>query len=98
LIYVANWPAARQHVWDTLLKARAMENVCYVAGVNRIGTDGRDLVYHGHSQVVDAKGILLNKEIDAKQAVLVTLDKNWLIDFRKKFNTLLDGDNFQIIL
>ena len=40
MINVANWPAARRHVWDTLLKARAMENLCYVVGVNRIGADG----------------------------------------------------------
>jgi len=98
LIYIANWPSARTHVWDILLKARAMENVCYVAGANRVGADGRDLAYDGHSQVVDGKGFLLNEVSIGKMAVLVTLEKNSLTDFRKKFNTLLDGDNFQIIL
>ncbi|MBY0426002.1 MAG: amidohydrolase [Cytophagales bacterium] len=98
LIYVANWPAARTQVWDTLLKARAMENVCYVAATNRIGVDGRELVYEGHSQAVDPKGILIHEQTGGSSAVMVTLDQSLLFDFRKKFNTLLDGDNFQIIL
>lgn len=98
LIFVANWPSARTHVWDTLLKARAIENVCYVAGVNRTGEDGDHLSYEGHSQVLDAKGLLLNELSKESKAVYVTLEKSWLTDFRKKFNTLLDGDNFEIIL
>ena len=98
LIFVANWPSARTHVWDTLLKARAIENVCFVAGVNRIGEDGNHLSYDGHSQVLDTKGYLLNELSKESKAVYVTLEKSWLTDFRKKFNTLLDGDNFEIIL
>jgi omega-amidase len=56
ILYVANWPEARRNPWMTLLKARAIENLCYVAGVNRIGTDGRNINHSGDSMIVDFKG------------------------------------------
>jgi omega-amidase len=64
LLYVANWPKKRSHAWKTLLTARAIENQCYVIGVNRVGTDGNHNVYNGDSMVVDALGEILYQKIN----------------------------------
>jgi len=95
LVYVANWPAARRDVWNTLLKARAIENQSYVVGVNRVGHDSSN-TYAGDSQVIDAKGqylTILNEEV---QIAYVTLDRSSLSAFRRKFPVLDDRDCFSV--
>ncbi len=63
LIYVANWPERRNHAWKTLLQARAIENQCYVVGVNRVGNDGNDIHHSGDSMIIDPMGeVLYTKE------------------------------------
>jgi len=97
LIYVANWPSARREVWNTLLKARAIENQTYVAGVNRIGEDGLNLTYKGGTCFIDAKGKLIAKCEDNKSEIISSeLNLKDLKDFRKKFPVLLDADAFRI--
>ncbi len=97
LIYVANWPKKRTQAWDVLLKARAIENMCYVAGVNRVGFDANKHEYSGHSAIYDMLGkqisILKNEEsfIETLQ-----LDKSELIKTRKKFAFLNDRDSFTL--
>lgn len=94
LIVVANWPTPRIHHWDALLKARAIENQCYVAAVNRIGTDGNNLPYCGHSSIYDMNGqdVVLFGEDEGFQTL--TLDKSLLNTFRDKFRFLQDRDHF----
>ena len=95
LIYVANWPKARISAWDTLLKARAIENMCYTIGLNRIGIDGNKLEYIGHSQCLDSLGKeLITKENES--IFEITLDKNKLVETRSKFRFLNDKDSFSI--
>lgn len=96
LIYVANWPKTRINAWDILLKARAAENMCYVIGVNRTGFDGNRHEYVGHSQVVNYLG---NYEITPteNEGLFVTLlDKEILLETRKKMAFLDDKDEFII--
>jgi predicted amidohydrolase len=97
LIYVANWPAPRRHVWETLLKARAIENQCYVIGVNRIGTDGMGLSYSGNSVVIDPKGFVISALNEGETGIgnaVLNLDE--LNQFREKFPVHLDADEFTI--
>ena len=97
LLYVANWPKARNHVWETLLMARAMENQCYVAGINRIGTDGQGVEYKGQSQVISPKGEIIAK-LDTNEDILtVSLSRDELQQFRKKFPAWNDADDFKIL-
>lgn len=97
LIYVANWPDSRSFVWDTLLKARALENQSYVCGVNRVGVDGLNLVYRGGSVLLDAKGKTLSTLIDFEEGVeTVEISKKELDSFRQKFPAWMDADKFQI--
>lgn len=94
LINVANWPAARQNVWQTLLKARAIENQCYVVGVNRVGRDGNNIEYIGGSLGINFKGEVLI-DCEASDAIMgIQLDLQALKDFRLKFDTLKDADPF----
>jgi omega-amidase len=96
LIYVANWPKIRINAWDSLLKARAIENMCYTIGVNRIGEDANQHEYIGHSQVVDFLG---NYEIEPQEiegVFTTTLDKNLLLETRQKFGFLNDRDVFKL--
>lgn len=96
LIYVANWPAPRHSAWETLLRARAIENQCYVVGVNRTGTDGKGLDYRGGSAVVDFLGATLR---DCGQAACVTtgiLSREGLRTFRKDYPFHLDADTFRL--
>jgi predicted amidohydrolase len=94
LIFVANWPAARTEVWNTLLKARALENQCFCAGVNRIGTDGMEVNYNGHSAIYDYKGQLLNPLSEEAGIFTIELQLNKLKEFRMKFPAYLDSDEF----
>lgn len=96
LIYIANWPVPRVNAWDTLLQARAIENLAYVAGVNRVGTDGKELNYCGNSAVYDFKGNTLYYRPDEEETALVTIDKASLDDFRQKFPVYLDADSFHL--
>lgn len=99
LVYVANWPAPRREVWKTLLKARALENQCYVIGVNRIGKDGMGLEYAGDSVVIDYKGNVVC-EVAEKTAGMATttLNLSSLHQFRDKFPAFMDADEFEIKL
>lgn len=97
LLYVANWPKVRIQAWDALLKARAIENLTYVVGVNRIGFDDNNHEYIGHSQILDELG---NQILDAKEkqgVFITTLDKNKMLETRKKLNFLNDKDAFEIL-
>jgi predicted amidohydrolase len=96
LIYVANWPAPRTEIWNTLLKARAIENQCYCLGVNRLGTDGMKVDYNGHSACYDFKGNLMNNISSEPDIITAELDLDALHEFRRKFPVYLDADNFQI--
>jgi predicted amidohydrolase len=95
LLVVANWPTARINAWDTLLPARAIENQCYVAGVNRCGTDGTGASYIGRSQVVDFKGQVVAKAADHKEdTLIIDLAQAPLHDFRRTFPAWQDADEF----
>ena len=97
LIYVANWPDARMLAWDTLLKARAIENLCYVIGVNRVGIDNNQLRYTGHSAVYNAMGTdILQLEPAKEEIASVTLRKSHIVETRDKFRFLEDRDSFTI--
>jgi omega-amidase len=97
LIYVANWPAVRSQVWDTLLQARAIENQSYCIGVNRVGGDGMGLNYTGNSAVIDFNGNPLFYQKDTEVINNQILSKKELDDFRTKFPAYLDADEFEII-
>jgi omega-amidase len=96
LIYVANWPKPRVNAWDILLKARAVENMSYVIGVNRVGFDENNHEYVGHSQVVDFLGNYLQEPQEIEGVFIVELDKTELLETREKLNFLNDRDQFQI--
>lgn len=96
LLYVANWPSSRIFAWDTLIKARAIENVSFCVGVNRIGTDASGQEYPGHSKVVDHLGQTIFECGNARGAYTVTLNRKALREFRIKFDVLNDMDSFVI--
>lgn len=95
-IYVANWPAPRANAWRTLLQARAIENLAYVVGVNRVGTDANNLSYAGDSLLVDFKGGL-QLDLQAEDQILTSeLSREDLAEFRAKFPAHLDADSFSL--
>jgi omega-amidase len=96
LIYVANWPERRSLAWRTLLQARAIENQCYVIGVNRVGEDGNGIYYSGDSMVVDPLGEILYHKKDEEDVFTIALSKKHLDDTRKKFPFWKDADRFII--
>jgi len=96
LIYSANWPAPRRHAWRALLKARAIENLAFVIGVNRVGTDGMNLPYSGDSAVHDFLGDPLAELGDEAAVVTVELDRAALRAFRERFPAHLDADRFTL--
>jgi len=96
LIYVANWPKPRINAWDTLLKARAIENMSYVIGVNRIGQDNNGYEYPGHSQVVDLLGNYLIEPQESDSVYITTLHKKNVLETREKFGFLKDKDTFTV--
>ena len=96
LIYVANWPERRIHAWKTLLQARAIENQCYVVGVNRTGNDGNDIYYNGESMIVDPMGEVIYTKKNAEEIFTTTIEKKHLQAIREKFPFLKDADEFQI--
>ncbi len=96
LIYVANWPSARAYPWKALLRARAIENLCYVAGLNRVGTDGNDIHYAGDSAVIDFLGHPASECTDEEVVVTTTLLADELAAHRARFPAMLDADRFTL--
>lgn len=96
LIYVANWPFARTEVWDVLLRARAIENLSWVIGVNRTGTDGAGIAYAGGSAVINFKGQIEHSAGDEPKTLTSHLSLPELQEFRKKFPAHLDADAFRL--
>ncbi|MCT2408386.1 nitrilase family protein [Chryseobacterium antibioticum] len=94
VLYVANWPEKRVGAWEHLLKARAIENLSFVFGLNRIGTDGNGLFYQESSHCFFADGT----EISQKNGNIISAELNMeeLKDFRQHFQFLNDRDNFEI--
>lgn len=96
LIYVANWPERRSHAWKTLLCARAIENQCFVAGVNRVGKDNKNVYYSGDSLVIDPLGQVLYHMPDAEDVFTITLQKEEVDKVRTQFPFWKDADAFTI--
>ena len=95
-LYVANWPETRHDVWQTLLRARAIENQCYVVGVNRVGSDSA-CRYRGGSMIVNPYGQTIASCDDYKESSAVAeLDMEHLMAFRRKFPVLQDADDFTL--
>lgn len=98
LLYVANWPASRRRAWDALLPARAIENLCYVCGVNRVGVDGNGYPYNGGSILYSPKGEPLATVPDNEEGIATaTLDLESLHHFRTRFPAWMDADSFRIL-
>ncbi|MCC9168785.1 amidohydrolase [Pontibacter harenae] len=95
-IYVANWPKVRSIAWRSLLQARAIENVAYVIGVNRVGTDGNNHPYSGDSAIIHPKGHRLLDTVEQEGIHTLTLSKKELVEFREAFPAHLDADDFTI--
>ena len=96
LIYVANWPRVRISAWETLLRARAIENLAYVAGVNRIGMDGNRVEYNGMSSVINPRGEVIASLEEVAGSPSVTLSAQALQSYRERFPAFLDADDFSI--
>lgn len=97
LVYVANWPAVRSHAWNTLLPARAIENQCYVIGVNRTGTDGNGIIYQGESVALGFRGELIRKAGAQPEIHAVSLAPEPLAKYRADFPAWYDADAFEIV-
>jgi omega-amidase len=96
-VYSANWPEARINVWNTLLQARAIENQCFVAGSNRIGTDGNGIKYCGDSAIIGPRGdVLASAETNSECSFSAEISLTHLSEFRNKFPVTRDADNFTI--
>jgi predicted amidohydrolase len=95
-LFVANWPAPRRQPWRTLLRARAIENLAYVIGVNRVGVDGNELPYAGDSAVIDPLGGALIELGSQEQVVSVVLDPAPLLAHRERFPAWMDADEFTL--
>ena len=96
VIYVANWPSPRHSAWETLLRARAMENLSPAVGVNRIGTDGNGIKYLGGSTIIDHLGQHVTRLDDMEAAGRGVLDISAIREFRKRFPTGMDADEFSL--
>jgi predicted amidohydrolase len=97
LIYVANWPKLRVNAWDILLKARAIENMSYVIGVNRIGMDDNNHEYVGHSKAIDFLGNHIVEPYETEDIFIVELSKEKMLETRSKLAFLNDKDEFEIV-
>lgn len=95
-LFVANWPAPRRTAWRTLLRARAIENLAYCIGVNRVGSDGNGIDYAGDSGAFEPRGEALVELADKVDVARVTLDGDGLLAYREKFPAWMDADNFQL--
>ena len=96
LLYVANWPAPRRNAWNTLLQARAIENLSYVVGVNRVGQDGNQHDYTGDSAIIDFTGDVLFRHSDTEIVYQQKLSLDDLRAFRERFPADLDADDFTL--
>ena len=97
MLVCANWPASRHEAWSTLLRARAIENLCYVAGVNRTGTDGTGIPYSGNCAVVDFKGHdIAAATPDSQTLITADLDREALDRFREHWSFHIDADPFEL--
>lgn len=97
LIYVANWPKIRINAWDALLKARAIENMSYCVGVNRVGLDGNNYEYPGHSGAYDVLGHRIDSIPENEETIeVVILEKDHIKKYREKLNFLKDKDDFSL--
>ena len=98
LLYVANWPKPRIAAWDTLLKARSIENMCYTIGVNRVGNDANNLEYSGHSGVYNCLGEeVVKAKPNKEETIIAVLEKNHITETRNTLNFLSDKDLFEIL-
>lgn len=97
LIYVANWPKSRSHAWKSLLIARAIENQCYVIGVNRVGNDGNDIYHSGDSMIIDPLGEPIYHKVDDEDISTTLLQKEKLEQVRSKFPFGKDADSFNLL-
>ena len=97
LIYVANWPEVRSDAWNSLLKARAIENMTYTIGVNRIGQDENKNKYFGDSQIIDCMGNYVVEPYQSDSMIIAELDQKKQDRSRKKFGFLNDADGFKLI-
>lgn len=97
LINVANWPAKRMIAWKALLQARAIENQCYVVGVNRVGADGNNIEYNGNSMIIDPLGEIVYQKANEEDVFTYTLQKDKLDEVRKNFPFWKDADAFEIL-
>jgi len=97
LVYVANWPSPRIHAWDVLLQARAIENIAFAVGVNRVGLDENGKQYPGHSAIIDYTGKTLSRHDDAAAIGSAELDPDMLKKFRDRFPFQADADQFQVL-
>jgi predicted amidohydrolase len=96
LVYVANWPARRSHAWKSLLMSRAIENQCYVIGVNRVGNDGKDIYHSGDTTIIDPMGEILYHKADEEDVFAITLNKENIESVHAKLPFLKDADMFFI--
>jgi omega-amidase len=95
-IFVANWPTTRIDAWNTLLRARAIENLSYVVGVNRVGQDGHGIEHNGHSSIISPKGEAIFSTEGSETTKTIELSANSLEAFRDRFPAHLDADDFSI--
>ncbi len=97
MLFVANWPDRRSEAWRTLLKARAIENMCYVAAVNRVGDDGNGVYHSGYSGLYDEVGNLLSDfEAGQEEVKTYSIKKDAVYESRERFSFLKDRDRFQL--
>lgn len=96
LLFSANWPGSRQNHWEALLRARAIENQCYVIGVNRSGIDGKGLQYKGGSVIYDFKGEIIARAGESEEVIQCTLEYDSLNEYRQSFPFWMDADHFII--
>lgn len=98
LVYIANWPDRRKHHWKSLIMARAIENQCYVAGVNRCGNDGSGFHYAGDTSVIDFSGNVLHHVEDVEDISTASLSRKMLHEYRSSLQFLADRDEFEIFV
>lgn len=98
LLFLANWPDRRSHHWKSLLVARAIENQCFVVGVNRCGTDGVGFHYTGDTSVIDFGGKILHQVENVEDISIISLSKEMLQDYRSSLQFLVDRDEFEIFV
>ena len=97
LVYVANWPERRAEAWKTLLRARAIENQCFVVGVNRVGVDGSGINHTGDSMIISPTGDIIHHCADRNELHSQILDPVLLQETRDRLPFLRDADGFMIL-